>query len=159
MNLNYLTFLQPHGLLKPMESKTFTFSFRSADKPGMFTEEWELITDPQTLTKLPLFYLSGMATQNDDQRQAFIQETLKNREEEVTEYRSANQCRDELEMIKWPEPPKPDIREVTYFQQEFEKNNRHIGVYFSPAVHSQLFELLEDIIERAPALQEQEGGI
>ena len=32
-------------------------------------------------------------------------------------------------------------------------------MYFSPAVHSQLFELLEDIIDRAPGLQEQEGGV
>ena len=62
------TIVQPHGLLKPMESKTFTFSFRSADKPGMFFEEWELITDPQTYHKLPSFYLSGMATLNDDKR-------------------------------------------------------------------------------------------
>jgi hypothetical protein len=59
-----------------MESKTFTFSFRSADKPGMFFEEWELITDPQTLSKLPLFYLSGMATLNDDKRQDFIKTQL-----------------------------------------------------------------------------------
>lgn len=68
-----------------MESKTFTFSFRSSDKPGMFFEEWELITDPQTVTKLPLFYLSGMATLNDDKRQGEIQEKMNAVEKAIEE--------------------------------------------------------------------------
>ena len=41
-----LIYLQPHGVLKPGETKTFTFSFRSAERPGMYFEEWELLTDP-----------------------------------------------------------------------------------------------------------------
>lgn len=32
--------------LLPQESKTFTFSFRS-EKPGMYFEEWEILTEPQ----------------------------------------------------------------------------------------------------------------
>jgi hypothetical protein len=63
-------------VLKPGESKTFTFSFRSAEKPGMFFEEWELITDPKMLTPLPTIYLSGIATLNDDKRQKSIQEEM-----------------------------------------------------------------------------------
>ena len=59
---------QPHGVLKPGESKTFTFSFRSAETPGMYFEEWELLTDPQLLVALPLVYLSGIATLNDDEK-------------------------------------------------------------------------------------------
>ena len=43
----------PHGVLKPGEQKTFTFSFRSAETPGMYFEEWELLTDPQLLQGLP----------------------------------------------------------------------------------------------------------
>ena len=51
--------------MKPGEQKTFIFSFRST-KPGMFNEEWELLTEPQLLETAPLLNLSGMATKNDD---------------------------------------------------------------------------------------------
>ena len=73
----------PHGVLKPGESKTFTFSFRSADKPGMFFEEWELITDPHMLQPLPVIYLSGIATLNDDERQRKIQEQKSQVEQKI----------------------------------------------------------------------------
>ncbi len=59
---------------------------------------------------------------------------------------------DEEDQIREPEPPKPDIRDVATFTKEFEERNRHIGVYFSKSVMDQLFDLLEDIIDRAPAL-------
>lgn len=38
----------PRSILKPGESKTFTFSFRSTT-PGMYFEEWELLTEPLLL--------------------------------------------------------------------------------------------------------------
>lgn len=66
---------------------------------------------------------------------------------------------DELDQVQEPEAPKPDIRDVSTFTKEFEESNRHIGVYFSKSVMDQLFELIEDIIDRAPALQEGESGI
>ena len=100
-----------------MESKTFTFSFRSADKPGMFFEEWELITDPQTLTKLPLFYLSGMATLNDDIRQDFIKTQLAKVENEILRDKEdwKRWAEEELEEMREPEAPKLDIRDVATF--------------------------------------------
>lgn len=51
--------------MKPGESKTYIFSFRS-EKPGMFNEEWELLTEPQLLETAPLLNLSGMATKADE---------------------------------------------------------------------------------------------
>lgn len=51
-------------MLKPGESKSFTFSFKSA-KVGMFNEEWELLTEPLLQTPLSLVSLSGIATQED----------------------------------------------------------------------------------------------
>jgi hypothetical protein len=48
------------------------FSFRSAEKPGIFFEEWELLTDPQMLQPLPLVYLSGISTLSDLDRQTLI---------------------------------------------------------------------------------------
>lgn len=55
----------PRDMLKPGESKTFIFSFRS-EKPGMFNEEWELLTEPNLITPAPLLCLSGMATKADE---------------------------------------------------------------------------------------------
>jgi hypothetical protein len=51
--------------LKPGESKTFIFSFRS-EKPGIFNEEWELLTEPQLLEAAQILNLSGMATKSDN---------------------------------------------------------------------------------------------
>ena len=55
----------PRDTLKPNETKTFIFSFRS-EKPGMYNEEWELLTEPQLLEPSPLLNLSGMATKADE---------------------------------------------------------------------------------------------
>ena len=54
----------PRCILKPGESKTFIFSFRSK-KVGMFNEEWELLTEPQLTNSLPVLSLSGIALQPD----------------------------------------------------------------------------------------------
>ena len=54
----------PRATLKPGETKTFIFSFRS-EKPGMYFEEWELLTEPALLSPLPLINLSGMAVKED----------------------------------------------------------------------------------------------
>mmetsp|Transcript_29997 Transcript_29997/g.40607 ORF Transcript_29997/g.40607 Transcript_29997/m.40607 type:complete len:106 (-) Transcript_29997:2499-2816(-) len=54
----------PRSILKPGESKTFTFSFKS-DKAGMFNEEWALLTEPNLLNPLPLISLSGIALSDD----------------------------------------------------------------------------------------------
>jgi hypothetical protein len=61
-----------------------------------------------------------MATLNDDKRQTFIKDKLKAVKEEAWDYYDTMRMKNELDGIKWPEPPKPDIREVTYFQQQFE---------------------------------------
>lgn len=84
----------PHGVLKPGESKTFTFSFRSADKPGMFFEEWELITDPHLLQPLPMIYLSGIATLNDDERQRMIKEKSERVQREIKHIQKVEQEKD-----------------------------------------------------------------
>ena len=66
----------PRSILKPGESKAFTFSFRSTDKVGMFNEEWELLTEPLLVNSLPMLSLSGVALQPDnyaDKRDDFWQ--------------------------------------------------------------------------------------
>jgi hypothetical protein len=41
----------------------------------------------------------------------------------------------------------------------FESANRHLGLYFSDGVMKQLYELLQDIIERSSTLQGQEKQV
>jgi hypothetical protein len=54
----------PRSILKPGESKTFTFSF-SSEKVGMFNEEWELWTEPLLLQNLSILSLCGVSTEED----------------------------------------------------------------------------------------------
>jgi hypothetical protein len=55
----------PKSILKPGESKTFTFSFKS-EKVGMFNEEWELLPTPSLMNELPQLCLSGIAVKEDE---------------------------------------------------------------------------------------------
>lgn len=52
----------------------------------MFFEEWELLTDPQLLTPLPMIYLSGIATLNEDMRMNMIKERKATVEREIKEH-------------------------------------------------------------------------
>lgn len=91
----------PRSILKPGESKTFTFSFRSA-KVGMFNEEWELLTEPLLMNSLPMLSLTGISLQTDqyaDKRDQFWQQfetTFINRDARETVY-------DLVDRIKSPE--------------------------------------------------------
>ena len=105
----------PHGVLKPGESKTFTFSFRSADKPGMFFEEWELITDPHMLQPLPVIYLTGIATLNDGERQKKILEKKEQVDNEIKAIQEKEKEKDVLAEVKEPEAPAPDLRDPETF--------------------------------------------
>lgn len=54
----------PRSILKPGESKIFTFSFKS-EKVGIFNEEWNLLTEPVLLNNLPILSLSGIGVEAD----------------------------------------------------------------------------------------------
>ena len=54
----------PRSVMLPGEEKVFTFSFWSV-KPGVFNEEWELITDPPLNDALPVVALSGDALEDE----------------------------------------------------------------------------------------------
>ena len=82
--------------LKPGESRTFIFSFRS-EIAGMFNEEWELLTEPQLIEAVPILNLSGMATKQDefiDKRaqlnDAFEVELAKKGEIEISDFMSTH---------------------------------------------------------------------
>jgi len=48
----------------PGEEKVFTFSFWS-EKPGIYNEEWELITDPPLKDALPVVCISGNSLEDE----------------------------------------------------------------------------------------------
>jgi len=127
----------PKSILKPGESKIFTFSFRS-ERPGMYQEEWELLTEPLLLNALPLINLSGISTQGDsfiDVREQF--EVKFN--EEITA-QNANEVFEEIfDRVKTPTPPAPIMTEPDTFKHFFEKNNRHLGLYYTKYIMDSFF--------------------
>ena len=54
----------PRSHLLPNEEKVFTFSFRSV-RPGMYNEEWELLTEPPLNQQLPVLSISGTAIEDE----------------------------------------------------------------------------------------------
>ena len=119
----------PRDTLKPGEAKTFIFSFRS-EKPGMFNEEWELLTEPQLLEAAPVLNLSGMATQGD----AYIEKrkTLNERfDEELVAAESADIVDDAVGEARTP--PQPEASSSKLNSQKFEQVNEHLGLHYTKA--------------------------
>ena len=81
----------------------------------MFFEEWELITDPHMLQPLPVIYLSGIATLNDDERQNLIKDTKAKVEQEIKRIQAEEKEKDLLAEVKEPEAPAPDMRDSAVF--------------------------------------------
>ena len=99
----------------------FTFSFRSV-KPGIFNEEWELITDPPLNDALPVVALSGDALEDEtdlEELAKFDQEI-----EAAINKRTYEEIWDDmLERVKTPVPPLPDMEDPTVFREQFEAQN------------------------------------
>jgi hypothetical protein len=81
----------------------------------MFFEEWELITDPHMLQPLPVIYLTGIATLNDDERQKKIRERKEQVEKEIKVIQEKEKEKDVLAEVKEPEAPAPDLRDPETF--------------------------------------------
>lgn len=54
------------------------------------------------------------------------------------------------------EIPPPDLHDPVVFKEYFEKENKHLGLYYTPNVMSQLFSLLDDILSRAAPFDKDE---
>ena len=81
----------------------------------MFFEEWELITDPQMIQPLPVIFLSGIATLNDDERQNMIKDRKAKVEQEIKRIQAEEKEKDILSEVKEPEAPAPDMRDPAVF--------------------------------------------
>lgn len=135
--------------MKPGESKTFIFSFRSESKAGMYFEEWELLTEPQLLATLPQLNLSGIVIKRDQDGEN-RQGLLDRREGEVKDQLIQEILEtDLLAKIESPPPLPPNLRDPEVFKAIFEDKNKHLGLYYTPQTMNAIFELLEDISQRA----------
>lgn len=132
----------PRSMVKPGESKAFTFSFKS-DKVGMFNEEWELLTEPKLIQPLSLISLNGIATQEDQlaaQRDGFWKGF--NQDYPAEEQPS----QDMLEGFVRNQPvDKPNLEDPYVLCQVFEKCNRHLGLYYTKAILETFFEIFDDV--------------
>jgi hypothetical protein len=132
----------PKSMLKPGESKSFTFSFKSA-KVGMFTEEWELLTDPLLTQPLNVVTLTGIATQ-EDQLKGKRDEFWKNFSSDYPE--EPEYTIDMLEGYVRNQPEqKPDLSDPYILCEVFEDRNRHLGLYYSRDVLETLFDIFDDL--------------
>jgi hypothetical protein len=116
----------PRDILKPGESKTYIFSFRS-EKPGMFNEEWELLTEPQLLETAPLLNLSGMATKADEyieKRQQLNDVFGRELEKKKTQALSEVEARALT-------PPPEQVDAQTKLIEHFNATNEHLGIIYS----------------------------
>lgn len=59
---------------------------------------------------------------------------------------------DILDQVKETPKAAPNLHDPATFHAHFEKNNSHLGLYYTPQVMSQLYELLADISLRAPTV-------
>ena len=128
--------------LKPGESRTFIFSFRS-DMAGMFNEEWELLTEPQLLEAVPILNLSGMATKQDefigkrdDLNNAFEVEVAKRGEVEISDFMSTHGA---LTPAHQPEES---------FGEKFERINKHLGMKYNKSVYAGFKTLYNLVVKR-----------
>lgn len=143
----------PRSILKPGESKTFTFSFRS-QKVGMFNEEWELLTEPLLMNTLPVLALSGIALEPDhyaERRQEFwsqFEDKFIQRDARETVYEM-------VDRIKTPEQEEPNMRDPSVFAEKFEESNRDLELKFTKGTMDGFYELLDDL---AVLHQREKGG-
>jgi hypothetical protein len=130
----------PRSTLKPGEAKTFIFSFRS-EKPGMFNEEWELLTEPQLITPAPILNLSGMATRVD--------EFIDSRHELEDTFQRELQRTKEIEVVEAlaSRPMSPPVFDET-FEQQFNSANQHLGLQFNSSLYEDLHSLYTLVVKR-----------
>jgi len=133
----------PRAILKPGESKMFTFSFAS-EKVGMFKEEWELWTEPLVLNRLPILELCGISTEED--------KLTKAREQFWDQFDTDFMAVDALEnvegmvdVVRTPLKAPKNYLDPETFKEAFELRNRDMGVYFTQPTMDACYELLGDI--------------
>lgn len=132
------------GMLLPGESKRFLFTFTSK-KVGIFTEEWDLHTDPLVVKPISQLVLTGRAFETDKmiaQRYFFEKEFSKR----IVLHTTEEILGDIIRNVRTPTPPPPDFFDSKQCQEQFEAKNRKEKVWHTEEVMI-LFRELEQSVK------------
>jgi hypothetical protein len=114
--------------LLPKESKTFTFSFRST-LPGIFFEEWEVITEPMCIQPLKMLTLNGISI--EEETDVVEIERLDSEVAQINEKNFFSEIMDDIvDRVRSPTPPLPDMDDPEVFAKEFELKNKKYGLWY-----------------------------
>ena len=136
------------GMLLPSESKRFLFTFISK-KTGIFTEEWDLHTDPLVVKPIPQLILTGRAFETDKmipQRFYFEKEFNKR----IVLHTAEEILTDVIRSVRTPTPPPPDLNDSKQCQEQFEAKNLKEKVWHTNEVIFMLRELEKTVLSLIP---------
>ena len=131
------------GILQPSETKRFVFTF-SSSKPGFFTEEWDLLTDPLLKTPIPQVIVTGWAYEDDlyAADRFYMEEELNKR---AVVHSAEEVISDIVRSVRTPTPPPPDLEDPKQCQEQFEYRNLQYGVWYTPEVVELINQLQEKV--------------
>lgn len=139
------------GMLLPGESKRFLFTFISK-KVGIFTEAWDLHTDPLVVKPIPQLILTGRAFEPDKMiapRHFFEKEFNKR----ITLHTAEEILTDIVRSVRTPTPPPPDLEDSKECQEQFEAKNIDEQVWHT----NEIIELFRELEGQVKSLIPQES--
>jgi 3-phosphoglycerate kinase len=142
------------GMLLPGESKRFVFTFISK-KTGIFTEEWDLHTDPLVVKPIPQLILTGRSFETDKmiaQRYFFTKEFNKR----IVLHTTEEILGDIIRSVRTPTPPPPDLTDSKQCQEQFEAKNLKDKVWHTNEIIFMLRELEKSVLSLLPAQEPEE---
>ena len=142
------------GMLLPGQSKRFLFSFISK-KTGIFTEEWDLHTDPLVVKPIPQLVLTGRSFQTDKMiaQRYFFEKEFKKR---IVLHTAEEILTDVIRSVRTPTPPPPNLEDSKQCQEQFEAKNLKEKVWHTDEVIFMLRELEKSVISLLPSQEEIE---
>lgn len=142
------------GMLLPGESKRFLFTFISK-KVGIFTEEWDLHTDPLVVKPIPQLILTGRSFETDKmiaQRHFFEKEFDKR----IVLHTAEEVLSDIIRNVRTPTPPPPNLEDSKQCQEQFEAKNLKEKVWHTDEIISLLRELESQVLSLIPGSEKFE---
>lgn len=136
------------GMLLPGESKRFLFTFISK-KVGIFTEAWDLHTDPLVIKPISQLILTGRSFETDKmiaQRHFFEQEFKKR----IVLHTAEEVLVDIVRSVRTPTPPPPDLSDSKECQEQFEAKNLSENVWHTDEIIELFRELEKSVFELVP---------
>ena len=136
------------GMLLPGQAKRFLFTFIS-EKIGIFTEEWDLHTDPLVVKPIPQLILTGRSFETDKmiaQRHFFEKEFNKR----IVLHTTEEILSDIIRNVRTPTPPPPDLQDSKQCQEQFEAKNLKEKVWHTDEIIVLFRELESSVIALLP---------